>query len=272
MRRARWVLVVLALLGVLAWWGHEGAGRNEGAETLPETDRVLPKGEPVRVLFIGNSLTATNDVPALVQAMASSGGVKVECEACTLPGASLEDHWNDGTGRRLLAGGKWHFVVLQQGPSSLPQSQVHLRQWSTRWARAARQRGARPALYMVWPMEGQKNGFELVARSYRSAARASGSLLLGAGDAWRDVSRDAGAPALYLPDRLHPTPAGSYLAALVITQRLTGVKAGTIPPKLTLPGGRVLELPAEQARRLQQAAEKVVELEAKTQGKSKPSG
>jgi hypothetical protein len=271
MQRVVLVLAVLVVSGLTAQWDQEVAGGSKAAEVLSEPDRVLVRGRPVRVLFIGNSLTAANDLPALVRAMAASGGVQLEYETCTLPGASLEDHWNAGNGRRLLAAGKWDFLVLQQGPSSLPQSQVHLRQWSARWAQAARQVGARPALYMVWPLQGQKDGFELVACSYVSAARASGSLLLPAGEAWRDVSRDAAAPALYLRDRLHPTPAGSYLAALVITQRLTGVKAGTIPARLSLAGG-ALELPAEHARRLQRAAEKVVEREAKAQGKGKPAG
>jgi hypothetical protein len=233
----------------------------------PQPEAKPAKGEAVRVLFIGNSLTAGNDLPGFVRAMADAGAVRMECESCTLPGASLEDQWNDGRSRRLLAAGKWNFVVLQQGPSTLPESQAHLRLWSVRWANEARKRGARTALFMVWPTQGQRNGFELVARSYRAAARASGALLLPAGEAWRDASKDRAAPPLYLPDRLHPTPAGTYLAALVITGRLAGVRPGAVGPRVTLGPGRVLELPDDQARRLTQAAEKVLREETPAAGK-----
>jgi hypothetical protein len=273
MKRLFLLMPVLMLLGALVWWGDQGRGHLQGAQVAPpQAESKVPAGQPVRVLFVGNSLTASNDLPAVVQAMAASGGKKLEYEASTLPGAGLEDHWNSGNGRRLLASGKWHFVVLQQGPSSLPQSQLNLRQWSIRWAEVARKSGARSALYMVWPMKGQRDGFELVAQSYRSAARASDSLLLPAGEAWRELRRDAAAPALYLPDRIHPTVAGTYLAALVITERLTGVKASTVPSRLRLAGGRLLALPDQQVHLLQQAATKAIENDAAAAGKGKRPG
>jgi hypothetical protein len=150
-------------------------------------------------------------------------------------------------------------VVLQQGPSTLPDSRANLREWAGRWAAAARDRGATPALYMVWPTATQARGFELVARSYREGAFASGVRLLPAGEAWQEALRSDPALPLYQPDQLHPTEAGTYLAALVITHGLTGARPEAVPSRLTLRAGRVLEVPEDQAATCRVAAAKVAD-------------
>ncbi len=208
----------------------------------------------LRVLFIGNSLTASNDLPALVQAMARGGGIDLQYEACTPGGVHLEDHWNDGHCRKLLENQRWDFVVLQQGPSSRDASRADLRKWSARWADAIRARGARPALYMVWPQQGQPDGFARVSGSYRIAAEESRSVLLPVGDAWRDALEMEAAVGLYSEDGLHPTVEGSYLAALVIAHHLAGVQPADVPARLELSSGNVIELAPDDAAALRRAA------------------
>jgi lysophospholipase L1-like esterase len=216
-----------------------------------------PASPKLRVLFIGNSLTEGNDLPHLVQAMAAAGGVKMKVAAVTPGGQGLEDQWNGGVAKTTLTDGKWDFVVLQQGPSSQLASQAHLKKWATKWADLIREQGAQPALYMVWPFQGQQKGFELVAKSYRAAAKAAEAKILPAGEAWQEaLSRDPKI-VLYQADNLHPTPAGSYLAALVISRGLTGVAPKTVPATLTLSSGKRFSLTEQEAELLRGAAEKV---------------
>src|SRR5689334_8700002 len=106
----------------------------------------------LRVLFVGNSLTAANDLPALVHALAAvSAGPAIETGAVTAGGYALEDHWTNGDARHALESGDWDVVVLQQGPSSLPDSRANLVEWSKRWADDAQAHNVRPALLTVWP-------------------------------------------------------------------------------------------------------------------------
>lgn len=260
LQRAPLVLIPFILLDTVGLAAPRGTrpmpSPRPSAAVAPGASPDMGKGATLRVLFLGNSLTAANDLPALIKAMAAAGGVRLEADACISGGSSLEDHWNRGSCRRMLAQGRWDYVVLQQGPSTLPESQVHLRQWGRRWAEEARKHGAKTAFYMVWPQENQRNGFELVSQSYRQASIAAGGLLLPTGDAWKSVIRRGGI-ALYQPDGLHPTLAGTYLAALVITQGLTGVSPGAVPARLTLASGRKVELPGDRVRLLQAAAEEV---------------
>lgn len=208
---------------------------------------------PIRVLFLGNSLTAANDLPAIVQAMAASVGVKLTYEAVAPGGFNLEDHWGDNQSLPALDRGGWDYVVLQQGPSSLPESQADLKKWAVPWADRIRVRKAKPLLYMVWPFQGQKEGFRLVSQSYRNAAKAAGAEVLPAGEAWdRFIAANPGIP-LYQPDHLHPTLAGTYLAALVITRTLTGTDPARIPPKIRPANGQIIDLGPDVTQKLKSA-------------------
>src|SRR5690242_5085237 len=53
----------------------------------------LPKGKAIKVLFVGNSLTFTNDLPGIVQALAAARGKRLEYMADTPGGTNLDDHW-----------------------------------------------------------------------------------------------------------------------------------------------------------------------------------
>ena len=112
---------------------------------------ALSPSEPMHVLFVGNSLTATNDLPAQVAALAKAAGHRLETDAVIQDGFSLEDHWKRGAALSAIASGRWDVVILQQGPSSLPESQAHLREWTARYAALARKAGTRAGLLTVWP-------------------------------------------------------------------------------------------------------------------------
>jgi hypothetical protein len=185
---------------------------------------------PFRVLFIGNSLTAANDLPAIVESLSRARGRRtVAATAVTANNFSLEDHWNQGNARAAIARGGWSVVVLQQGPSALPESRVLLRDYSGRFAAEATRVGARTALYMVWPSKQRVRDYDEVSESYALAARDVGATLLAAGDAWREAWRREPALALYAEDGFHASALGSYLAALAIWRGLSGESVVGLP-------------------------------------------
>jgi hypothetical protein len=207
-------------------------------------------GDPVdgRVLFIGNSLTEANGLPAMVETLSrQGGGTPVSTDTVVFGGFSLEDHWNQGTAQHRIAEGGWSIVVLQQGPSSLPESQVALREWTTRFDAVIRASGARTALYMVWPESNRRDAFDAVSHAYAEAAADVNGMLFPVGEAWRAAwRRDPDVP-LYGPDGFHPTPTAAYLAALVIYQQISGRSPVGLPAWT--------EMPAQRALLLQEAAQ-----------------
>lgn len=225
--------LLLAALGTLTHAG--GAGQ---VSRPPSTSRVL---------FIGNSLTAANDLPGIVSDLARVRGRVMEVEAVTFNNFSLEDHWRQGAARDAIARGGWTTVVLQQGPSALTESRELLVEYTRRFDEEIRRVGATTALYMVWPARARSGDFSAVSASYAAAARRVDGLLLPAGDAWRAAWRLDSTLPLYGPDDFHPSPLGSYLAGLVIYASLTGESP------IGLPAAAVAVEPGEPAKPLDDA-------------------
>jgi hypothetical protein len=184
---------------------------------------------PTRILFVGNSLTTTNDLPSRVRELAQDEGHRWETSTVAYPNYSLEDHWQRGDAERAITRGGWTFVVLQQGPSALAESRVLLVDYARRFDAKIRAAGARTALYMVWPAGSRRGDFPGVSRSYSAAAAAVSGLLLPVGDAWQAAWRvDARVP-LYGDDGFHPSKLGTALAAIVIYERLAGGVVKRLP-------------------------------------------
>jgi hypothetical protein len=169
-------------------------------------------GEPLRVLFVGNSLTTTNDLPGQVVALAAGTGRSLEVGKVTFDGYALEDHWSQGDARAALAAGDWDVLIMQQGPSALPESQVNLRLWASRFADEARAAGTRPGMLTVWPESYRQAALPDVIASYRIAAQAAGADLFPAGDAWHAAWGCNRRLGLYGADGFHPSRLGTYAA------------------------------------------------------------
>lgn len=215
---------------------------------------MQPAAPARRVLFVGNSLTAANDLPGLVEALSrSTSGAALVCRSVTFADHSLEDHWARGDAARAIAAGGWSVVVLQQGPSALPESQVLLRDYTRRFDTVIRKAGARTALYMVWSSQVRSQDLDGVSASYTAAARDVHGLLLPVGDTWRAAWKRDPSLRLYGDDGFHPSPLGSYLAALVIYGGLTGRSPVGLPATVRPASGGAIVVPPAQAALLQEA-------------------
>src|SRR5829696_3216829 len=106
------ILQIVLVLGTVGFGcAHDPAGVSVGGRNE----------NGLNVLFIGNSLTYWNDLPAIVAALADSAHVKpLAWTQVAFPDFALEDHWSEGTAVKALRSHAWDVVVLQQGPSSLP--------------------------------------------------------------------------------------------------------------------------------------------------------
>lgn len=166
-------LVVLAVLG--ACWSARLAG----------IDDPGPRG----VLFIGNSHTYVDDAPGLVRSLERmAGDEQLEVERVVQGNHALEDHWIAGRAEELLRAYPWAFVVMQQGPSSLFESRIHLRQWTQQFSPLIRAAGAQAVLYQIWPtIDRRADAADAAAdalTSYTNAAASVNGLLTPAGDAF----------------------------------------------------------------------------------------
>lgn len=216
----------------------------------------LPSGG-VRVLFIGNSLTYVNDLPRTIAAMADSLGEEpLVYRTVAKANYALEDHYNDGIEGRIREGG-WHYVVMQQGPSTLPANRLHLAAWTSALNEFIVAAGARAALYEVAPGGTSPASFEAVRTSYREAADLVDGMFIPAAEAFLEAWEQDPTLVLYQGDQFHPSHLGTYLIALVHFEMLYDRPATDLPDVAVVDGNR-LALPEATVAMLQQAAHDAV--------------
>ncbi len=206
--------------------------------------QLLGTQTPLRVLFVGNSLTYTTDIPRRVAKVAEATGRKAVIESVAYPSFSLEDHWRDGRAAEAILRG-WDIVVLQQGTSAHESGRAELVEYARRFAKLIRGAGAKPALYMVWPLADRPREFPDTIRSWRRAASETDAILIPAGEAWlRALAKE---PRLKLySDGIHPSSFGSDIAALTIYLSLFPAGPQEFDEAFVAKVANALEIPADR--------------------------
>jgi hypothetical protein len=183
----------------------------------------------LRVLFVGNSLTAGNSMPALVHELAAGDdgarpifAVQYAAGNWTLRHASEDDGL-----RELLNEVRWDVVVLQENSRLASFSPEYLEDMypsARALDRSIRSVRARTVLFMTWGFRG--GGFEAMqahlAWSYSKLAAELDAALAPVGLAWAVALERDPDLELWTGDGRHPSPSGSYLAACVFYALLSG--------------------------------------------------
>jgi hypothetical protein len=219
-------LAIMAAFGAIVASG--GAPGN--AERAP-----CDPARKLRVLFVGNSFTYVQNVPALVKEVAASlSGPCIETAMIASGGATLEDHWRSDSVAARIRGGKWTHVVLNdqssfgegwwlEGRPRVGTSGRELARFGGRFGRLIREAGAIPVFLAHWadedaPARDQQALDHLVA----AVARQTGGVAAPVGQSIKRMQSELPAIPPYFTDHHHLSPAGAYLEALVIYSTLTG--------------------------------------------------
>ena len=182
------------------------------------------------LLFIGNSLTYVNDLPAMVAKVAEVADDSIRVAMVAGPNLAVIDHVNGASDAVAQIGrGDWSFVVLQQGPTPAGVCRDTLVIAAMRLAPHLRRVDARAALFLPWARRQYPRSLEAAGQSAELAARAVGGAVAPIGIAWREALRADPTAPLYGSDGYHPAPAGTLLAALTLYDRLFGRDVRDIP-------------------------------------------
>lgn len=244
---------------LVAWWPvllvAGGCASREPAQVDVEVQ--LAAGHR-GVLFIGNSLTFHNDLPATVAGLArAAGGPTLEVHASTIPGGTLGSAWDDGRALAFVRAAPWWAVVLQEQSERPLRDPQAMRAAALRFAAVARRAGARVVIYGTWPDRRAPETTRALDAAFRRVARDARAEVALTGPAWTRALAER--IPLWAEDGVHPTPAGTYLAACVIYRVLTGrsplgLSHRTLRATTDGRAGREVVLEAPVAAALQRAA------------------
>ncbi len=245
-RRA--VLVALWLLAGCELPPGGGASPRDAGADASAAEADADAGVPLRVLFVGNSYTYVNDLPAVIRALgAATPGGGVEVDSVTVGGATLAQHWTSTGARERIASGGFDAVVIQGQSLEPVSSAASFDQHAALFAGALRDAGARGVWYATWArrdVEAEPQALtEALELRYRMAAAHNGDVVARVGASWQIALLELPGVELYDPDRSHPSPAGTLLAGCVILQALTGKTPQLpTPPPLGVPAGVAAKL------------------------------
>jgi PKD repeat protein len=186
--------------------------------------------DSISVLFIGNSYTYANDLPATTKSLAFSLGKTITFQTKANGGYTFQNHVNDPATYAALHAKPWDVVVLQgqsQEPS-FPYSQVNSGTipFAQRLSDSvyANNSCGNVMYFMTWgretgdPQWDSINTFDKMnARLYQTYMRIADSsnsaMVSPVGAVWKYVRDNFPAISLYVGDGSHPSEAGTYLAA-----------------------------------------------------------
>lgn len=187
-----------------------------------------PAPRPLRVLFLGNSLTYYNAMPRMFGTLAAQGlRRRVVVGLVSLPGASSYVLWEGTDVRQIIARLPWDYLVVQLKPIGAP-----TRRDFQRYARLfTQQAAAYHARAVVWTQfrapDTQVAEQVTLDTTLAAVAKAAGAGLAPIPAVWETVQQasDSTWRGLYFnlaTGNTHPSPMGSYLMALVFYRAITG--------------------------------------------------
>ncbi|MFV8224789.1 SGNH/GDSL hydrolase family protein [Christiangramia aquimixticola] len=177
-----------------------------------------------KILFVGNSLTYTNDLPKLVKKSAAEKGMAIQVETLAYPNYALIDHWKDAKVQKLISNNNYDLVIVQQGPSSQAYGRKILLEYGKKFSDLCKLNNCKLGYFMVWPSREYFHTFEGVIKNYREASKAHAAILFPVGEIWKEHFETTGDFDYYGADQFHPSKKGSLAAAKVIVNELMKLK------------------------------------------------
>jgi hypothetical protein len=248
------LLAVLVVALVYKGWVHLPDGGKYPRLDHDHDDLMIsdaPSGaRTLTVLFLGNSFTFTNDLPAMLVDIASSdpgAPVRLQVKAITKSSETLKGLHDETNALPWLQAHHADYVVLQEhshwyvsanGVDPEMDAYAFSAWYAQVWADALKPLGATPLVFQIWAdadgsqdytdrrfatfgWTSEREAAESL-RSTESLASRVGAPVVFVGEAFETARETPGAPDVWGPDRHHPSVAGTYLAALVFYRYLTG--------------------------------------------------
>lgn len=216
--------------------------------------------EPMNVLFIGNSYTHMNKMPALFEQIAHSKGVKINVEMSAKSNHTFKMHCERPDLFQDIRKRKWDYVVLQGFSRELSFDPTYIDTATIPYMNKiidsiyANNPCTNILLYMTW---GYENGFqeieelnsyekmsEKVRNGYRYVSEVFALPIVPVGDVWNQI-RSYNRISLYREDQQHPTLEASYLIACTFYSAIF---------KATPNGGYIPKISKRNADKIQETA------------------
>ncbi len=169
----------------------------------------------LRILFIGNSHTYCQDMPALMAEKAREAGYPCEVTMLAHPGWYLHQHVEEPEIRFNIRYGTYEYVVLQE--HSHPFDDIpgyrEAAQTLVGWIREA---GSVPVIYGTWARKEEEPVQELMNSVNRELVHSLGTLYAPVGEKWWGYKKAHPETEMYAEDGAHASLEGMKFVSGII--------------------------------------------------------
>lgn len=225
--------------------------------------------DALKILFVGNSLIFTNDLPLVLLAFLKARtdklktGISLEhgfkFYSVVQGGFRLEDHWNYKIASQCInEGAPWDYVILQEQSVATADKSYDISRYAQLFAEEIRAVGAKVAWFAAWSYCNEPEANRTAALRQTELAAKLEATKMPAGECWTRSQEKNPGIRLYT-DAIHPSPEGTYLAACAFYAVLTGLSPVGLPFEVrNEEGDAFIKLNALQGLTLQEVAREVV--------------
>lgn len=179
----------------------------------------MEKVKRLRILFVGNSHTFFNDMPAAVASMAREQGFDCDVTMIAHGGWFLAQHVDEPEVRFNILHGNYDYVVLQEhshpfGPEEKLYDAVRA---LNKWIQEA---GSVPVIYATWAKKVEESEQERMNAAHERIAEEIGAVLAPVGQNWWTYKNSNPDIEMYYKDGAHASESGSEFAAKVIWESI----------------------------------------------------
>lgn len=198
--------------------------------------KIAHQGEPQKILMIGNSLTYTWNIPAILEHFATASNRVLSVTAHVAGGKGLDWHWTnalkstDTTAKEAIEKGGFDLVIIQEFSNQLQkkEGQDSFKKFGPEYIKAVRDKSMQPMLYMAHPTakEVKLDSLKAIIEANNQMADEQNVVCAPAAIAFAKFAEKY--PKIALIDNqvdrkyaqnkamTHPSPFGSYLAACTL--------------------------------------------------------
>lgn len=224
--------------------------------------------DALKILFIGNSLTYTNELPlVLANFLFSPSGAPpntvpapngLKFHMVVQGGFTLEDNWNHKVAMESLTKhGPWDYVVLQEQSIRTLEDRTKVFKYAELFAQEIRNIGAQVVIFSSWSLRNNPDANETVVARLAELAEHLNAINVPIGKCWLECQAAHPTIELYTDD-IHPNEVGTYLAACAFYCILSKLSPIGLPNRIQKSDGKLLfELNQENVRAAQEAAMKI---------------
>lgn len=208
----------------------------------------------LKVFFVGNSFTGTNNLPLVTSEIARSMGDTLEFDSNAPGGYTLQQHSSDATTLSKISMGTWNYVVLQEQSQSpaFPYAQVLIEvyPYAKKLDSLVHDKNicGRSVFYRTWgypdgdvmncpsfpPVCSYEGMDSLLNERYSEMAINNNALLSPVGNVFAQILKLSPTANLFQADRMHPSEMGTYAGALTFYTILYRKDPTTVPFTSTL--------------------------------------